>query len=368
MMNNNIISDLALDNFSDKSYDDFNIFDDAKIMLSNESILKVEEKININENIDNNMELENKKNSNFLINDMNLGDSKINIPKNNKKLNKTFFSYKKASNNFKKSAFTPISNINMIIPKKNVLNFHTNIKKGIGENKDKTNKYLCKKRILFKIEKLNDFKIFNAGGNGNFSNKIIKETIQNFNNKISCNSNAESEKIKKNALKIQNVQTRKENSDNIRKKIKSRFIKYLRTNVNERLTMAGSTKLFKLLPQIFVSNISKEKNKAYLNLTFKELFSKNFYEEEKLNKNEINLGNYNHNLSVLDYLEKNDIISENSNYKYFKNMKLYEIFNEYLKSKEFENEIASLKMKKETDKYIKDYIIKASNLIDFFSN
>ena len=132
--------------------------------------------------------------------------------------------------------------------------------------------------------------------------------------------------------------------------------------------MAGSQKFFKLLPQVFISNISKEKNKAYLNLSFKEIFSSKFCEEEKINESELfNLDNYNHNLSVLDYLEKNDIISEQSNYKNFKNMKFYEIFNEYLKSNEFENEIAGLKMQNESDKYIQDYIIKASNLIEFFS-
>ena len=49
-------------------------------------------------------------------------------------------------------------------------------------------------------------------------------------------------------------------------------------------------------------------------------------------------------------------------------MKFTQIFNEYLKSKEFEIEIASLKREKENEKYIKDYIIKASDLIDFFSN
>ena len=100
-----------------------------------------------------------------------------------------------------------------------------------------------------------------------------------------------------------------------------------------------------------------------MNLSFQELFSKNFCEGEK--ENEIN---FNHNQLVLKYLENNKEICEKSNYNNFKNMKFYEIYNEYLKSKEFEMEITSLKNEKETDKYIKDYIIKASDLIDFFSN
>ena len=49
-------------------------------------------------------------------------------------------------------------------------------------------------------------------------------------------------------------------------------------------------------------------------------------------------------------------------------MTFNQIFNEYLNSKEFEFEIASLKQEKESDKYIENYIIKASDLINFFSN
>ena len=47
-------------------------------------------------------------------------------------------------------------------------------------------------------------------------------------------------------------------------------------------------------------------------------------------------------------------------------MKLYEIYDEYLNSKEFKMEISKLKEQKETDKYIKKYIILAKNLIDDF--
>ena len=47
-------------------------------------------------------------------------------------------------------------------------------------------------------------------------------------------------------------------------------------------------------------------------------------------------------------------------------MKLYEIYDEYLDSKEFKMEISKLKKQKETDKYIKKYIIKAINLTDDF--
>ena len=49
-------------------------------------------------------------------------------------------------------------------------------------------------------------------------------------------------------------------------------------------------------------------------------------------------------------------------------MTYIELFNEYLESKEFENEINNLKEKeKEKLSYIKNYIIEAYNFIKFFS-
>ena len=242
------------------------------------------------------------------------------------------------------------------------------IKKDETEAKSET--FLGKKRHLFKIDYPKNFGIFSCGDFNKYSRQIIDEVMEEFEQNDSNESGDEPlPKLgskKKSCKKIQNVQKRKENADNIRKKIKSRFLKVLKNTVNERLKAAGSQKLFKFLPQRFICNVSKEKNKAVLNLSFKELFSKNFCEEEK--GNEADLANYYHNLSVLDYLEKNKEISENSNFNVFKDMKYYKIYNEYLKSKEFEMEIASLKKEKENDKYIKNYIIKASDLIEFFSN
>ena len=54
-----------------------------------------------------------------------------------------------------------------------------------------------------------------------------------------------------------------------------------------------------------------------------------------------------------------------SNFNYFKDMKYYEIYNEYLRSYEFEIEINRLK-NKENFEYIKFYIQLAFNLINFF--
>ena len=244
----------------------------------------------------------------------------------------------------------------------------TDLKLGKASNKE--DNLLGKKRNLFNIDYPKNYSIFHCG----VFNKNIRELINEVCDELSKNDKEENEKRpinksgnKKNwHKKILNVEKRKENADNIRKKIKSRFLKVLRNTVNEKLKLAKSKKLFKNLPQTFISNISREKNKSVINLSFKDLLSKNFCVEEK--SKESDLSNYYHNISVLEYLENNYEISEKSNFNNFKNMAFYQIFNEYLKSKEFEMEIASLKKEKETEKYIKNYIIKASGLMEFFSD
>ena len=74
---------------------------------------------------------------------------------------------------------------------------------------------------------------------------------------------------------------------------------------------------------------------------------------------------YHHNLSVIKYLEGNKAVNEKSNFNIIKNMKLSEIFREYLESKEFGLEISALKKDNENDKYIKKYIIKAKTFLNF---
>ena len=145
---------------------------------------------------------------------------------------------------------------------------------------------------------------------------------------------------------------RRENSDNIRKKIKYRFIKNLIKTINQKLELAGSIKFFVSLPQNFVCNISKNINSVMSNKTFKELFSTFFN---------------NKNSDVFEYLENEKNISEKIKYNCFKNLKLVRIFEEYLSSKEFENEIVNLELKGENDNYIHKYIKLASNFNNYFT-
>ena len=86
--------------------------------------------------------------------------------------------------------------------------------------------------------------------------------------------------------------------------------------------MAGSEKKFNYLQQEFIINISKELNKGWLGLTFKEIYSKNFC-KDKINDNP-SLQKYNDNQSVLKYLEEEKEISKKSKYDIFKDMKYYQ--------------------------------------------
>lgn len=261
-------------------------------------------------------------------------------------------------------------------------NFYDNITKTNNSkiNEENNNILLCgeiEKKNIFKVvysNKLNysnnsnNLIVFTDGNCDNYSSNMINEALNdmNKNSKKVKNKKIFEQIPKKHKKKKKNIQKRKENSDNIRKKIKARFLKALKNAINQKLKNAGSKYFFQLLPQSFITNLSKEKNKEILNLPLKEIFLKDFNVKEKGKRADYN--KYKHNLFVIEYLESNNNISEKSNFNKIKKMKYFEIYNEYKLSKEFETEISTLKQQKENDKYIKDYIIKARNFIDFFNH
>ena len=246
-----------------------------------------------------------------------------------------------------------IKNLNYNFPKIN--SFAISDKKGNSEDKKVSSNFLEKKRDIFDIKKCKKFSIFEQGGAFIRTRNLINKILQNKNKKIFFDEELDVS---------ENTKTRKNHADNIRKKIKARFLKFMIAVVNKKLK-EETKKKFRPLPQKFVSYISKETNKENFELSFKEIFSKNFSEVNEIS--DIDLKNLNNNLSTLKYLEKNHEISEKIDYTTFKNLKMYEIFYEYLKSKQFEMDINKLKDENESHKYISKYIILAHNLIDFFS-
>ena len=162
--------------------------------------------------------------------------------------------------------------------------------------------------------------------------------------------------------------SRKEAADNIRKKIKSRFFKSLKNCINQEIEKRGINKKMEYLPQNFISNISKGKNqlnKLMLDKTLKELI---IYSITNIPNTDKKKEKYEKNIDLLNYLDKEkDNNNINKIYNIFQT-KIRDLFNEYLKSEEFEQSIILLKKEGNYSEYIKSYIYEADNFINFFSN
>ena len=163
---------------------------------------------------------------------------------------------------------------------------------------------------------------------------------------------------------------RKNNKDLIRKKIKLKFHKDLKNIINNNLLKCQSEKIFDFLPQCFLTNLTKTTNLKFLEQPYINLLTTDFTKE--LNKtNDYKKKNsdekqYLKNKKVLEYLENNPKISENSGFDLIKNMKYKEILNAYFHSKQFEDSIIQLKNENETHEYIQSYIYYAETYIQYF--
>ena len=242
------------------------------------------------------------------------------------------------------------------------------------------------KKNIFRTYNSQEYVLFHPGGIVKYfkyiNDEIRKESLnpkrkkselaQN-NLKFNIYKNNKKQKIRKR----NEIKKRKDKPDNIRKKIKSRFLKILKTQINEKLKNAKSDIFFDNLPQCFIRNISKNGNKFILDMTIKELLTKDFFEddifEDKsiktfiIKKRNPNKEKHKKNQIVLDYLDRNSDIRKKSNFNVISKLTFRELFNEYLKSEEFEKDILELKNKNNSEKYIKDYINKAYNFLDYFS-
>jgi hypothetical protein len=155
---------------------------------------------------------------------------------------------------------------------------------------------------------------------------------------------------------------RKYNQDNIRKKIKRGFLSILIDKLNKILASIGISLYFVKLPQSFVSDVVRKTNKEILNLTLEEIFKKE--ELYKLDKDE-DLIKYRHNLDVINDEE----IQGNAEIKNILNKKYYEIYEDYINSKEFLiDEINRLRNKKMENEYIERLKYLAKYFIEFVSS
>ena len=185
---------------------------------------------------------------------------------------------------------------------------------------------------------------------------------------------------KLNAKKVEKIFiniTRRCKEDDIRKKIKSSFLKTLLIRKNELLKEAGSLYIFESFPQNFIADITQQTNFEVMELTYEQLFDyshekvveENKYLLEKYQEraNKVAEKKYVKNIKTLEYLKKNSEISEKSGWERIKKMKYKDLLKAFFNSKEFANSIIKLKQK-EDKVYIKNYLYFSLNYIDYFQS
>ena len=243
-----------------------------------------------------------------------------------------------------------------------------------------TNKYIMNNKLKEEANKWQDleidyikkFELFNKCTNNSYVSKIInsinkdkKRSKELF--KIYNIDNRGKAKLIGKKRKIKNIK-RCEKSDDIRKKLKSRFHKIFTKKINDNLKAVNSEKEFYLMPQVFISNVSIKPNKEVMNMKLKDLLRKNFiedYKSYKFNNIKANINKYLNNLNTLDYLEENLDIQEKCKFNIIGGMKYFEILEEFFYSKEFEDTVI-IESKKKPIEYVKDYVEKARTYVKYF--
>ena len=192
--------------------------------------------------------------------------------------------------------------------------------------------------------------------------KVITNRSDSLFNKADSNSALDKEANLLGNKRYPHRRQRRDNRDNIRKKIKRGFFNNALINkLNDKLKSIRSNKYFMKFPQNFVKDICQKRNKEIINLTLKEIFEK---EELYKQENEKGLENYLHNLRVIQSEE----IKENEEFKKILGKTFRELYEEYINSDEFKiGEIGRLKKHKMKDDYIKKYVYYSRELIEFFN-
>ena len=168
---------------------------------------------------------------------------------------------------------------------------------------------------------------------------------------------------------------RKRKEDNIRKKIKSAFHKYMRLYINKALKKAGSKYIFETLPQHFIADISKKTNYRAMHMPYRKLFKFTYlnlvkdknYRRRKYNKviTKAAIDKYNRNKKTLEYLDSNPEINEKSGWEKIKNSKYSDLLEEYFNSDNFKKLVEKLSQK-EDKAYMDSFKFFSDNYVEFF--
>jgi hypothetical protein len=186
--------------------------------------------------------------------------------------------------------------------------------------------------------------IFTPSEDGNDLRKLINE-VKNVDTKMLISTeNSDAVSCEGKRKKKKNITSRKYNTDNVNKRIKTNFFKQLKINANLILKSEGCKKRFTYFQPSFISNTNKNLNKEMFQKKFEDFLLTDileFMKDKKTKKTD--LTNYEENKSVLEHLKRNKYHFD------FLDKTIIQLFNEYLKSKEFEMKIDNLIKKKKEE-------------------
>ena len=233
--------------------------------------------------------------------------------------------------------YSGIENLNPTLPLKEEVETEENFSlyfNSVKEN-NQNSSFLGQKRKLFKINYRKKY---------DESNEISPSLVEKafLNNKV-----------------LPTIKRRRENQDNIRKKLKTVFFNtFLRKKINEILNNKHSRLYFEKFPISFVNDIRKNTNKDVIDKTLLEIIlNKELYSEN-------DLSNYNHNIKVVENKEVKQI----GELKKILNKTFRELFEEFINSKEFNiDEINRLKNNNLDNIYIERYIYQSKHFIEYFA-
>ena len=163
----------------------------------------------------------------------------------------------------------------------------------------------------------------------------------------------------RNNKRYREKQPRYKNNDNVRRIIKRRFFNtYLKDALNKKLKKLGYKELFRYFPQKLVGEITKKKNKELMNMTLFQIIEKN---DSYIKKDLIN---FEYNLEIIKKIKTD----EKAEIYFILNKKFSEIFEEYVNSDAFKEEIVRLNSKHKNEEfYLQRYEYLAKNFVRFYS-
>ena len=196
------------------------------------------------------------------------------------------------------------------------------------------------------IRKKNDFKLFNKwSSNYNTFEKYSKKCIYELNS---------------------GPRKRVDMPDIKRKKIYTNIYRNIFKNLNKKISESLGEKFglkFCNLSQCIIANVAKSDNKKRMKMTLRELILDESFKKSN-NKKDKDSSNWDNNKKILDYLDSTKDCAEIKN---ILEMKLKDIYNEYLKSDEFQKSIQELIQDGRYYDYIRNYIEVAKNFVDYYS-